>query len=281
MAEMKTNKTQIGGQKVNLNAPKITHTFDQLKMFFGEPYDVGNGMTIYQPTIGQILEVGEQAFYGTLYTFISNPTTYRLQLWDMGVDWNKIKAYDLFAMLAKSVDSKVASVMFGDIDFAGFDLYQKTVMQPDEDGEEKEVTVVTLYNKDADIEIDEEHYTIISEYLQTMFNIFPKVEKAKGKATKEAIIEEERLKLTQALKKGDEWESGLMSLISACINHPGFKYKLQELKDVGICQFMDSVQRLQVYESSTALLHGMMGGFVDSSKIKSDDYNWMRSLNNG
>jgi len=72
-----------------------------------------------------------------------------------------------------------------------------------------------------------------------------------------------------------------MSLISACINHPGFKYKLQELKDVGICQFMDSVQRLQVYESSTALLHGMMGGFVDSSKIKSDDYNWMRSLSNG
>jgi len=46
----------------------------------------------------------------------------------MGVDWNKIKAYDLFAMLAKSVDSKVASVMFGDVDFAGFDLYQKTVM---------------------------------------------------------------------------------------------------------------------------------------------------------
>ena len=41
---------------------------------------------------------------------------------------------------------------------------------------------------------------------------------------------------------------------------------------------MDSVQRLQVYESSTALLKGAYSGFVDTSKINKDDFNFMREL---
>jgi len=47
-------------------------------MYFGEPFDVGNGIIISQPTVGDILEVGEEDFYATLYVFIANPTTYRL-----------------------------------------------------------------------------------------------------------------------------------------------------------------------------------------------------------
>ena len=63
------------------------------------------------------------------------------------------------------------------------------------------------------------------------------------------------------------------------VNHPGFKYKLQELKDVNIIQFMDSVQRLQLYENTTALLKGIYSGMVDSSKIKQKDLNWLKDLN--
>lgn len=276
-----TNKIQVAGQQVTRNNYEpITHKFDQLKMYFGEPFDVGNGITIHQPTVGQILEVGEEDFYGTLYVFISNPTTYRLQLWDLGIDWNKIKSYDLFMMLVKSVNLDISRILFGDVDFSGFEPYSRTTVETNEDGEEVTVSVPTLYNKDIDMELNEDNYTLISEYLRTMFNIFPKVEKVKGRLTKESVIEEDRMNLIARQKKGDTNESGLLSLVSSCVNHPGFKYKLQELKDVGICQFMDSVQRLQVYESSTAMLHGMMGGFVDSSKIKPDAYNWMRSLSN-
>lgn len=280
---MKTenNKMQIAGQSVaRNNFEPVTHTFDQLKMYFGEPYDVGNGIIIRQPTVGEILEVGEGDFYGTLYVFISNPTTYRLQLWDAGVDWNKISSYDLFIMLVKGVKPDVSRVLFGDVNFADFDLYTKTKVETNEDGEEISISTTTLYNKNTDTELSSEDYSVISDYLRTMFNIYPKVEKVKGRNTKESIIDEERINLANRLKQNNQNESGLLSLVSACVNHPGFKYKLQELKDVGICQFMDSVQRLQVYESSTAMLHGMMGGFVDSSKIKPNAYNWMRSLNN-
>ena len=56
------------------------------------------------------------------------------------------------------------------------------------------------------------------------------------------------------------------------------KYSKKDLKTIGIVEFMDSVQRLQVYESTHALINGMYSGFVDSSKLKKEDFNFMRSL---
>lgn len=41
---------------------------------------------------------------------------------------------------------------------------------------------------------------------------------------------------------------------------------------------MDSVQRLQVMENSLALLRGSMSGFVDTSKINKDEFNFMREI---
>lgn len=42
----------------------------------------------------------------------------------------------------------------------------------------------TLYNKELDIELSEDDYILIAEYLSVMFNIHPKIEHAKGKLTK-------------------------------------------------------------------------------------------------
>lgn len=74
-------------------------------------------------------------------------------------------------------------------------------------------------------------------------------------------------------------KSFLLPLISSMVNHPGFKYKTNELKDIGIYQFMDSVNRLQVYENSTALLKGMYSGFIDTKQIDKKELNWMKDLN--
>jgi len=39
---------------------------------------------------------------------------------------------------------------------------------------------------------------------------------------------------------------------------------------------MDSVNRLQVYENTRALLGGSMSGFCDTSKIPKENFNFMR-----
>lgn len=240
---------------------------DRLKLYFGEPYVVNDKITIRQPSIGEILDYGEKEFYNMLRPFVANTTSYRLKLWDTGVDWNKITDYELFSALIGESEVDQTSILFGDLNFKLLKKYKTTI-----DGQ----TEYTLYDPENDIEINEETYNNIALYLRTMFNIFPKVEKAKGKTTKEAIIEEDRM--NYELHKNDEYASDLLPLISSCLNHPGFKYKKNELRDVGIVEFMDGVKRLQVYESTNALLKGMYSGMVDVSKVNKDEFNFMREI---
>jgi len=131
--------------------------FDRLKMYFGEPFDVGNGMKILTPTIGDILELpnSDMTFYQTLYIWVSNPTTYRLMLWDNGIDWNKISNYELFLMLYKSENKQVSKMLFGDIDFDDFQLYSKTIVEKDDDGNDVERIEPTLYNINLEIELSQ------------------------------------------------------------------------------------------------------------------------------
>ena len=249
---------------------KPTYEFDRLKMYFGDPYllECERGhIEILQPSIGDILDFGEKEFYATLNVFVSNPTSYRLQLWDMGIDWNKISDYELFCMLIKGVNAEATKLLFSEVDFQSFELYNKTV------GED---TVLTLYSAEQNIEITEDKYMQMAEYLRLMFNIYPKTEKAKGKTTKEWIIEEDRMNLLKNNNKSSK--SVLLPLISSCVNHPGFKYKLNELREVGIVQFMDSVQRLQIYESTVALNSRMYSGMCDLSKIDKKLFNFMRDI---
>ena len=252
-----------------------SHEFDKLQLYFAIPYIVTikddddnaiGDITLRQPTIGDIVRIGENKFYNTLYIFILNTTSYRLQLWDMGKDWNKVTDYELFCSLIRNADFEVTQTIFGDIDFKDFDLYGKKL----KDGTQ----VVTLYNQKTGIEIDENTYTHIAQYLRTVFNIFPKVEKTKGKTTKEWLIEEERDKLR--FRKDEGTKSMLLPMISTYINHPGTKYKLNELNEVGIYEFMDSVQRIQIYESTVALTHGMYSGMVNTKEIDKEAFNFMR-----
>lgn len=263
---------------------KIQYNFDRLKMYFGEPYQVVDGVTIYEPTIGQILDYGESEFYGMLNVWIAHPTQYRVKLWDMGIDWNKISDFELFCSLSRNYTPDKTGIIFKDVDWSKFkaikyDLSEEQIKINEEHKDDKEFKPfepkMFLVNEEQSIIIDETSYLKMAEYLRTMFNIFPKVEKAKGKATKEALIQEDR---GLYAKKDDENSSFLLPLVSSCVNHPGFKYKLKELKDVGIVEFMDSVQRLQVYESTKSLMSGMYSGFADMSKVDKKLFNFMREL---
>lgn len=245
---------------------------DALKLYFGEPFviqnDIHNDIIINQPTIGDIIKNGEKQIYSAVNTLIANPTMYRMQLWDLGVDWNKVSDFSLFCMLAPSIDSESTKLLFGDLNFQLFQLQQTRT--------EDEGVSYYLFNEEQNVEIDETAYLQMASYLRAMFNTYPKVEKARGKSTKEWMIEEDRMSFEQ--HKNDVYKSTLLPLISTCLNHPGFKYKKNELREVGIVEFMDSVQRLQVYESSTALLKGIYSGFVDASKIDKNELNFMREI---
>lgn len=255
--------------------PKIE--FDRLQMYFGEPYIIDlesavGCITVYQPTLGDVIALGEKKFYATLNIFTTNTTAVKLELWENNIDWNELSDFELFCMFKSQIDPKASCLMFRDLDFSKFEIFQKEI-----DGK----VCLTLYNAENDIEINEDVYHHISQYLRNVFNTFPEEKITNDSIMKKWFIEKEkrqRERDKEKLEKGELDSYSIQPIISACVNHPGFKYKLHELKQVGICEFYDSVQRLQVYESTTALMKGMYSGMIDSKNIKPDDYNFMKKI---
>lgn len=259
-------------QQKQENKKEQEYKFDPLKMYFREDHVV-NGITIKQPTIGDILSMGESTFYSGLSPFLYNSTSIRVMLWDLPqrIDWCNVRDIEVFAMLLSisNADFSAIRLLFPDYRIEHMRLIQ--IQEKDSDS-----PTFCLYDEENNFLLKESEFMEITEYVRTLLNVHPKVEKAKGKITKQWMIDEDRM---NAAQKADKKEtSTLLPLISACINHPGFKYKLQELRDVGIYEFMDSVQRLQIYESTHALISGMYSGFCDTSKIPKVQFNFMREI---
>lgn len=255
-------------EKKKQQSQKIEYHFDKLAMYFDKDYFVKD-ICIKMPTIGDILKFGESRFYNTFSPFFTNSTSIRVQLWDMEprVDWTKVKDIQVFNMLHLNLhDEEVVHSVFPDITFSDFQLM----------GLKDDPEKLVLYSSSQQIILTEPEYMEIATYIRTVLNRFPKVEKAKGKTTKQWMIQEDRMKMLNSSKENDEENSSyLLSLVSSCLNHPGFKYKLEDLENMGIYRFMDSVKRIQKYEHSTAVLKGMYSGFVDGSKINPEQYNFM------
>lgn len=257
------------------------YDFDELKMYFGEDYWVSDKICIHQPTIGDILEFGDTKFYSIITTLCANTTAMRLQLWKKGIDWNTYSDFKLFASIVKAYTPKETQLIFGDLNLSWFELVHDN---------EKNIDILLNVPRDNNNKllpfdfndvpiIDELIYKKIIKYLTLLFNIHFKKEFAKNKATKEAMIWEDEENLKKQNNTNNEIEhSFLLPVISALVNHPGFKYKTKELKEINIYQFMDSVKRLQIYENSTALLKGGYSGMIDCSKIDKKQFDWMRSL---
>lgn len=251
--------------------------FDKLKMFFGLPYvidlaDCEGSISITQPSILDMVKMGEKKFYSTISIFTTNTTSYRLMLWESGIDWNEISDFDLFLLLYKGIDPEVSKMIFGDLDWEKFQLYEK---------DKEDVKTRVLYDSENHIEINEEVYWHFSQYIRKTFNMEPEEKLTNDPILKRQYITKDQHQQDinkQKEEKGLDSSSSILSLISSCLNHPGFKYDLEGLGKMNVCQFYDSVKRLQVYENSTACLKGLYSGFVSSKDIPADNYNFMKDI---
>lgn len=252
--------------------PKLE--FDRLKMYFGEPLVIPcrhGEITVLSPTIGDIITLGESKFYSTLNLLVANTTSYRLFLWDLQLDWNEVSDFELFCMIYKNIDPDASKLLFGDLDFS---LFEPKILNVDD-----QTKRLVLVSEEQNVEIDENVYQQIHQYFQMMFNMHPEELLTQEKRMKDWWIQKDRREQDRKAKgKASEKPYSIQPVVSALVNHPGFKYKLKELKEVGVAEFYDSVQRLQIYEQSNALLHGVMGGFVSSKDIKPEQYNFMREV---
>ena len=239
---------------------------DELKIYFkGYDYKVNDNITMISPTIGDIIEFGENEYFSAVHYLTCIPSDMISTLWDMGIDWETIDDFELFIMLTRTLTKESLKLVFTDLD-----LSQMEIKINEENGE------VILRNEETNQTIDKLAYLKIVEYLRKIHCLKPKPKRAANKDTKMVLIEVDRQDKRQAMKNAEKHGSQLVSLISAMMRYPGFKYKSNELKDCTLYEFMDTVKGASVYISSTALLQGSYSGFCDTSKIDKKNFDWMR-----
>lgn len=249
--------------------PVKKYQFDELKMYFRKPLKVAEGLTVYQPTVGEIVEFGEQKYYGAVHELTCIPSDMKSQLWDMGINWMELSDFSLFCMLSKNLTPDKTRLILGDLDLSEMSLGEMP------SGQQTDSAELVLFSENQNVIITEENYNCMVQYLRKIHNIKPKIERAQNKNTFKLLIKLDRDKVLDAKER--PYVSQLKPLISAMMRYPAFPYKRDELERCGIYEFMDSVIGAQIYVSSTALLQGSYSGMVDTSNINKKEFDWMRS----
>ena len=236
---------------------------DELSLYFGEPYVVNDYITITLPKIGEVVKYGERQYYSMIQTITAIPSDMKSQLFDMGLDWTQVEDFQLFMMLAPTLPKDKTYILFGDLDFQAMRPFQN-----------KQNGAVVLFNPQTNVVIDELAYGKMHAYLCSAHNLTKKVEKAANEFTKKFMIEEDRQKI--AYNQKQPYKSFLRPLISAVKCRMG--YTLDYVKNMGLYEFMDDLNRLQVIVNADALLQGSYSGMVDTSKIPKKNFDWCRSI---
>lgn len=236
---------------------------DELSLYFGEPYVVNDYITITLPKIGEVVKYGERQYYSMIQTITAIPSDMKSQLFDMGLDWTQVEDFQLFMMLAPTLPKDKTYILFGNLDFQAMRPFQN-----------KQNGAVVLFNPQTNAVIDELAYGKMHAYLCSAHNLTKKVEKAANEFTKKFMIEEDRQKI--AYNQKQPYKSFLRPLISAVKCRMG--YTLDYVKNMGLYEFMDDLNRLQVIVNADALLQGSYSGMVDTSKIPKKNFDWCRSI---
>lgn len=236
---------------------------DDLTAWMGEPYVINDKIKVLQPTIRSILRFGEREYFSVVQTLCSTSSNMKSQLADSGVDWETVEDFQMFMMMAPSLDKEKTCLVLGDIDLSKFKIFQN-----------KENDEVVMADRENDIIIDRLIYMRMVEYLRKVHGLTRAHDVTKSKFVHDMAIEMEREEMETNAKK--PYKSFLWPLISSVKARQG--YTKQYILDMQIYELVHEANRLQIIVQSDALLQGSYSGMVDTKKIDRNQFNWMRDI---
>lgn len=244
---------------------------DELKIYRGEDFVISKHIKIHQPTLNEICDFGEHNYYSLVYNFTATPQSMKSQLWDMNpsIDYTEITPYELFySLLYRIFPIEKTSIIFGDLDFSKFELKKRT--------SDNSILLYQCINGN-DVIIDEYTYMIMMDYLCKSHFIERDLQIPANNSTKMVLIEDARDELLR--NKNKESHSQLKNLISAMINSEGFKYNHQEVWNMKINAFMDSVKRIGKIKNAQLLMQSGYSGFgINLKQIDKKQLDWLGEL---
>lgn len=236
---------------------------DELRLYMGEDIKIADGVVIKSPNIRQIVDYGESAYFQMAQILCSTPSSMKVKLDDMKLDWMKVEDFQLFAMLCQAFKPEQTYPLLGDLDLSQLSLWSKP-------GTEE----VVLSNEDHTIVINEVIYNVLVTYLRKMHGFKKQVDKAGNKMTHKVLLNLARQDEKMAQNK--PYKSFLLPLVSSLQARQG--YSKEYIKDMGIFEFMNQINRVQIIVQADAALGGCYSGMVDTRKMDKTVLDWMRDI---
>lgn len=269
---------------------------DELTLYRGKDIELAKGIILHQPTLGEIQEFGERNYFGAINNITSVGADMKWQLWDIGIDYTEISDYELFinhiVPLISSRKSTAEKILSGEIDtgekkYTDEDIKELmlnpvSLFLPNIDFadfvmcKEKATDDIILYNPESDITVNKIIYNILVDAIRKIHilkrnNVLPGNER-----TKMDMIEDDRDEYIA--NKRMPYKSSLLNLISSAVNSSGFSFNHNDVWDMKIFAFFDSIKRLCKIQDSTLLLQGAYSGFSDLKNIDKDKLNWLSDI---
>ena len=241
---------------------------DELKLYLGSDIKIASGITLYQPTIGEIANYNEAEYFSMAQTLCSTPSSMKVALDDMKLDYMQVEDFQLFMMLCQSLSPDKTKPLLGDLDLTKFKPYQR------QDSEE-----VVLANGEVDengnpIIINQVIYDILTTYIRKMHGFKKQVDKAANAITRKVLIDDERKNAQR--NKDKPYKSFLVPLVSSLQGRQG--YTKDYICNMGLYEFMNQINRVQIIVQADAALGGMYSGFVDTKKMDKTVLDWTRDI---
>ena len=241
---------------------------DELKLYLGSDIKIANGIVLYQPTIGEIANYNEAEYFSMAQTLCATPSSMKVALDDMKLDYMQVEDFQLFMMLTQSLSPDKTKPLLGDLDLTKFKPYQRQ-------GSEEVVLANGEFDDDGNpIIINQIIYDILVTYIRKMHNFKKQVDKAGNAITRKVLIDEDR-KAAQR-NKDKPYKSFLVPLVSSLQGRQG--YTKDYICNMGLYEFMNQIARTQIIVQADAALGGMYSGFVDTKKMDKTVLDWTRDI---
>lgn len=182
---------------------------DPLSVFHGRDCEVAPGITVRQPTVGEIDKYGEKKYFDIVRMLTATPADRKVEIWDsFHVYWDKIDEYELFVFTFGVLRKEDMTILFPNVDFTSF--RREIIPKTQED---------VLINGDG-VRIDKSAYIALTEYLRCIHKMKKNRETGFDDLTKDCMIEDDRYDIQMSLKK--PFESSLLPFASSLALEIGF-----------------------------------------------------------
>lgn len=253
---------------------------DHLKFLRGKPCVFSDLVTLYQPTLDQIEEFGEQKFFNTFWIICSCAWDMPATFADMGIDFMTISDWEFFIQTVRNFSADETKLIFGDLDFSKLVPME---FKKGEDDTDKQIvlsniepiTVNGIEYQPAKYIFTEQMYFEIIPYVREIIGFSHKGRKAGNRATAKILIMDDRK--SREKHKDEPYESMIHNGLITLVNTEEFSYTYETAFELTMYQFTKSLMQIQGKKQACAMLQGSMSGFVDTSKIPSESFQWTYS----